>query len=521
VEPAVVSHATREPVDVRKALRRARTLRNDEELAVELVDMAYHVDAATVIPFLEVLKQIEDETWRTRTLFSVFQQTATEFTRALPVPAQDAVVALVEGIGDEAARATALRNLSSDLPEPLRARLAGLAEGLTDPRVRLQTILHYETDPSDERKAALLERARLIDDEEKRAGALAAIAPLLPAPLLVEAFAAANSIKDPGAAGLALVSVAGHFADEDERERAQFQILERASAIADPVRKFDVLAALGDLPPEARRTTESTLFDLATKFEDPDLRCRAMFMAGDFAQDEVGRTKAFLAGIAAAERLGELRRRGELLQLLRPLVSWVDPAVRAEVRRAVDRFDDPGMRHELRSTLSRFMADGGPQERAALRHQAGSVATPGAEQARDQWDVFISYATADVQEARSLSFDLKSRGLRVFLAADTLDAEVGSSGWTAAIDDAIESTRAMLVLVTNNALRSKWVAQEWGKYYRVMVDNESGRLFSLRLSGPAIAELPLTLRMYQVIDSPNGQIEPDHFTRILDLVRGR
>ena len=81
--------------------------------------------------------------------------------------------------------------------------------------------------------------------------------------------------------------------------------------------------------------------------------------------------------------------------------------------------------------------------------------------------------------------------------------------------------RAMLVLATATSMASKWVAEEWRKYYRMMVDTESGHLFSLRLNGPAIADLPLTLWMYQVIDTLDGQVAPDHFRRILDLVAGR
>jgi hypothetical protein len=196
-----------------------------------------------------------------------------------------------------------------------------------------------------------------------------------------------------------------------------------------------------------------------------------------------------------------------------------DPTVRAEVRRAVDRFDDPEIQGELRTILSRFFVEDRPPPEVERRRRH---ARPAATHARDrQWDVFISYATADVREARSLASELKSRGLRVFLAADTLDEEVGSTGWTAAIDDVIESSRAMLVLVTHNALASNWVAEEWRKYYRPMVDTQSGRMLSLRLNGPPIAELPLSLRMYQVIESATGRIEPGHLTRILDLVRGR
>ena len=102
-----------------------------------------------------------------------------------------------------------------------------------------------------------------------------------------------------------------------------------------------------------------------------------------------------------------------------------------------------------------------------------------------------------------------------------LDAAVGSANWLVALDDALSGSQSLLVLITDHALASKWVKEEWRKYYRLIVEREAGRLFSLRLGGPPIPELPLTLRMYQVIDSPTGRIEPGHLTRIMDIVRGR
>jgi hypothetical protein len=110
--------------------------------------------------------------------------------------------------------------------------------------------------------------------------------------------------------------------------------------------------------------------------------------------------------------------------------------------------------------------------------------------------------------------------MRVFLSANVLDAQVGSTSWMAAIDQALAESKALLVLITQESLASKWVSEEWRKYYRLVVETELGHLFSLRLSGPPIKDLPLTLRMYQIIDSPTGKIEPSHLTRILDIARG-
>jgi hypothetical protein len=516
---AIVSVAERQPVDVTRALRRARTLPDDEALAVELVRMAYDVDGTTVMPFLDALGRIQDETWRARTLFSVFDHTNRRLTGELPGPAQDRVVALVQGTANERMRAITLRKLSADLPAPLRSRLVAVAEGLADPLARIETLVEYEKQPSHERATAFLETARAIADEEARGEALAIVASVLPQARLEEAFADAAAIANAGVAARAQARIAARFSDEHQRRRAQLEILARAADIADPLRKAMVLSALGDLPPEQHQATAEALFDLARQFEDPDLRCRALFDAGDFATDERQKRTAFLAGVAAAERVPDLERRSELLGLLYPVAPFLDAEVQAEVRRAVERLEDPEVRQRLRSHLGRlFVYNREPVGEPALPPPEPAPASRARPASDYVWDLFISYATDDIRDARSLAFDLKSRGLHVFLAADEIDAQVGSAGWLAALDRAIQGTRAMLVLVTPGALASPWVEQEWTKYYIRMVQTSSGRLMSLRLRGPAIADLPLTLQTYQVVDSETGRIEPGHLTRILDLV---
>jgi hypothetical protein len=510
MEPAVIGVAKRERIDVKRALKDAQSITNDETLAQELVRIAIDADKTTINDLLQAVERIKDEMWRARTLFSLFRQTNSQLRKDLPKAAQDKVVALVKGIADEAAQATALRNLSSDLPAALQTQLASLGEEITDPLRRLQVALHYETEPTEERRQSFLETAKGLEDQEMRGQALAIVAPLLNTTQLEEAFAAAKAIEDPDVAGPVLVRIAARFPDSDRRQQAQVKILDLASSIADPVRKFDVMAALRDLPVDRQRSTESLLFDLATQFEDPEVRCRAMFLAGGFAQDEVLQQRSFLAGLAAAEVIWDEQRRAELFLLLRPVAPTLAPTVRRELTRAVERLENPEIQRRLYGVLGRFFI----YERES---QTTGEAAPRRE---EKWDIFISYSTADIDKARSLASELKSRGMRVFLSADVLDAAVGSASWTAAIDEALVESRALLVLLTADALASKWVTEEWRKYYRLMVERAAGRLLSLRLGGPPISELPLTLQMYQIIDSKTGQIEPSHLTRIMDIVRG-
>ena len=507
VENAVVSAARRERIDVAAALEAAQRIERDEDLANELVRIAIDVDAETISPLLRAVIRIKDEMSRARTLFSLFQRT--NIARELPESAQDDVVVILQGIGDEAARAAALRNLPSDVPDPLRARLSKLGEALGAPLRRLQVALHYEKEPSEERARALLEAAKSIEDEEDRGRALAAVTPVLSSTQLEDAFGAAKALAKPDLAALALVKIAARFAD-DRRRQAQVEILRIAESVDDPVRKFDAMSALHDLPGDTRRSTQTRLFDLAGRFEDPTRRCRAMFITAAYAQDDAAlQQDTILAGIAAAECVPDERLRSELFMLLRRGAPSLPVPVRRELTRAVGRIEHEDIREELTRNLGRFFV-----------YEKASVSPRPARPPEDQWDVFISYATADLSEARFLAAELKSRAMRVFLSADAIEARVGSGNWILAIDEALTRSRAMLVLQTEHAAASKWVREEWTKYYGHTVDTGSGVLFTLRLSGPPIADFPLTLRNKQCIDSATGRIEPDHLRRIMDIVRG-
>jgi len=510
LEPAVVGVARRERIDVKRALDASRDIKRDEDLANELVRIAIDADRSTVNALLHAVARIRDEMLRAETLVSLFRRTSSRFAREPTESAQDVLFGLVSGMEDEAARVTALRNLSSDLPDALRGRLAALSAAITDPVHRLQVAVCYEGLPSRARAREFLETAKAIADQEQRGRALAAIAQVIPQSQLAHAFAAAKAIEDADVAALPLIKISGRFEDPSRRQRAHAEILAVASSIKNPARRFDVMAALRDLPGGLRESTELALFDLAARFDAPEIRCRAMLVTGEFAQDEALRQRALLASIAAAECVWDEQRRSELFLLLRPGAPQLPPAVRRELTRAVERLENRDVYARLCSVLGRFFIYERPQAPGGRSARRG----------RDTWDIFISYATADRGTARFLASELTSRGVRVFLSADTIDAAVGSNSWMKAIDKALVHSRAVLVLLTPHALASKWVEEEWRKYYRLTVDTESGVLFSLRLGGPPVSELPLTRRMYQCIDSATGQIEPGHLTRILDIVRG-
>ncbi len=170
---AIIDMASREPIDVRRALEDAGGIKSDEKLANELVRIAIDADKTTINALLRAVMGIKNELWRARTLFSLFRRTDSKLTRMLPRTAQDIIFEIVQGIGSEQARFAALRNLSSDLPFELRNRLAALGETIADPLNRLQIAMQYETEPDSERIRFFLNTVKGIDEEGARGQALA------------------------------------------------------------------------------------------------------------------------------------------------------------------------------------------------------------------------------------------------------------------------------------------------------------------------------------------------------------
>ncbi len=72
-------------------------------------------------------------------------------------------------------------------------------------------------------------------------------------------------------------------------------------------------------------------------------------------------------------------------------------------------------------------------------------------------DLFISHSSADVEVARELRAVLDEAGYASFMAPDDV---IGTDTWTAQILDAIERSRAMIVLVSARANQSNHVSRE-------------------------------------------------------------
>ncbi len=108
-----------------------------------------------------------------------------------------------------------------------------------------------------------------------------------------------------------------------------------------------------------------------------------------------------------------------------------------------------------------------------------------------KYDVFLSYAAADKDEARELSAFLTKKKLNVFLSGK--DIQPGSK-WEDEIKDALKNSRLMCILATPNSLKSEWVTTEWAVAWA-----NSVRILPVLLRC-SVSELPDRLKAHQAID---------------------
>lgn len=72
------------------------------------------------------------------------------------------------------------------------------------------------------------------------------------------------------------------------------------------------------------------------------------------------------------------------------------------------------------------------------------------------YDVFISYNTADLQIAQAVCHYIEQRHLRCFIAA----RDINNSDWAGSITSAIENSRAYVIIVSESSIASNEVAKE-------------------------------------------------------------
>ena len=125
-------------------------------------------------------------------------------------------------------------------------------------------------------------------------------------------------------------------------------------------------------------------------------------------------------------------------------------------------------------------------------------------------DVFISRKSADRQLANQLYRFLSAKGLTVFESDETLP-RLGNSDYRKAIDKALDECTHMVVVGSSaENISSSWVEAEWGFYIsEKRAGRKKGNILTVTGDGLAIADLPASLRYYEVI-----RFEPENFERI-------
>ena len=67
----------------------------------------------------------------------------------------------------------------------------------------------------------------------------------------------------------------------------------------------------------------------------------------------------------------------------------------------------------------------------------------------------------DLEEAKRLRNELHREGWKSFLASEDLNEKVGSAEWSARIDEAIDRSGVVVVIVSPDSRKSPWVEYEW------------------------------------------------------------
>jgi cell division protein FtsB len=131
-----------------------------------------------------------------------------------------------------------------------------------------------------------------------------------------------------------------------------------------------------------------------------------------------------------------------------------------------------------------------------------------------EYDVFISFSSADEEIVKPIWQELCSNGLRVFWSDSSLKKEVGNS-WFEVIEKSLERSRHMLLICSDNSMSSKWVQREYRAFFDYCYSHNSRRLIPLLAHNFQPNNLPLFLRQLQV-----GKINDPQFIQEMIPILG-
>src|SRR5215213_2324718 len=121
---------------------------------------------------------------------------------------------------------------------------------------------------------------------------------------------------------------------------------------------------------------------------------------------------------------------------------------------------------------------------------------------RFAYDVFLSFASADMEAATEIWQTLTQGGLRVFWSTETLKETAGQS-FLSAIQESLIKSQHFVLFWTARAKASRWVKLEYEAFLNQchLRDEGSRRLISLLDVGEPISSLPPFLQNLQVTGS--------------------
>jgi hypothetical protein len=156
-----------------------------------------------------------------------------------------------------------------------------------------------------------------------------------------------------------------------------------------------------------------------------------------------------------------------------------------------------GVAHHL-SRIPLASAGTAGEESPVNQSAATETAVP-----RKEPRIFFAYDVRDREYANRLRKHFENHGIKTWIAPDSIDA---GTRWEVAIVEAVVDSTAIVVIMTPNSSRSRWVQNE------ILVAKREGiPLFPILLAGAPFE----SLRSYQFIDARGGEMPSERFVERL------
>ncbi len=108
-----------------------------------------------------------------------------------------------------------------------------------------------------------------------------------------------------------------------------------------------------------------------------------------------------------------------------------------------------------------------------------------------KYDVFVSYASKDLEWAREFTAALKEAGVTTWF--DTQQIQPGER-WQSVIEDALRESRVLIVILSSHSMKSPWTFFELGA---AIADHK--RVVPVLAEDVDVSDLPPLVRQFQFI----------------------